>query len=208
MKRMSEESKDLAQVVSAVVSKGTQQKDVVTETKQIVVFDLDGEEYGVPITDVKEILTMQEVTPMPNAPDFIRGILNVRGTIAVVVDLEKRFGLVRDGKEMQQHTVLVEVGGSTFGVVVDRVLEVLQVANSQVRGVPDLLSTKIHAEYLSGVVVFDKSLEDVEESGAKKDSGSQSRIIVLLNLPKLLQAKELLEVTKSVKKAEAVVENK
>lgn len=182
----------MQQIVASVAQQSQSEEQSQIETMQLIVFTLDGEEYAVPITDINEILTSQEVTTMPNAPAFVSGIINVRGTIAVVIDLEKRFGLQRENQAVSEHIILTEVDKSTFGVLVDQVLEVLTVPKDSVKTTPELLSTKINAEYMSGVVVLDE--DKTNESKTSEDS----RLIVLLNLPKLLQTDELLTVTTAI----------
>jgi purine-binding chemotaxis protein CheW len=185
-------AEDMQQIVASVAQQSQSEEQSQIETMQLIVFTLDGEEYAVPITDINEILTSQEVTTMPNAPAFVSGIINVRGTIAVVIDLEKRFGLQRENQAVSEHIILTEVDKSTFGVLVDQVLEVLTVPKDSVKTTPELLSTKINAEYMSGVVVLDE--DKTNESKTSEDS----RLIVLLNLPKLLQTDELLTVTTAI----------
>lgn len=172
-------STDFNNVISQAASergKGQKAETLV----QLVIFELDKEEYAVPIEDLREIIRIPEIAPVPNSPEFIRGILNLRGTIVVVVDLEKRFHLVRESKAPPQHIVITEANGSTFGIVVDHVSEVLRVPVSKIQPTPALVSSKIHAEYLKGVVVMEE--------------GAKSRLIILLDLPKMLQEGELLNV--------------
>ena len=167
---------------------------------QLVVFELDNEEYAVPIEDLREIIRIPEIAPVPNAPEFIRGILNLRGTIVVVIDLEKRFHITRAGTAPPEHFVITEVNGSTFGVVVDRVSEVLRVPVSKIQPTPAIVSSSIHAEYLKGVVVLEEAANAATEVAAK------SRLIILLDLPKMLQEEELLNVKSVVDKTVQSVE--
>lgn len=176
----------------------------------MVVFELDKEEYAVRITDLQEIIKIPEITPIPNAPEFIRGILNLRGKIIVVIDLEKRFHLVREEKILSKHIIIAEVNESTFGVIVDQVIEVLRVPITAIQPTPALVSSKIHADYLKGVVVLGdndsskeltakkcRALLDKQKTGEQlKESGA--RLLILLDLPKMLQDKELLQIEKKV----------
>lgn len=184
---MSEDN--LQQIIHQVANQNASNKKVVEEVAQVIVFELDGEEYAIKITDLREIIKIPNITPIPNTPEFIKGIFNLRGKIVVVVDLEKRFSLVRENKFQSKHIIIVEVDNNDFGVVVDQVKEVLHVPVSNIRPTPELVSAKIHADYLSGVIVFDN-----------KD-GASSRIVVLLDLIKLLSDKELLELGKVVKQS-------
>jgi len=183
---MSDEN--LQQIINSVSEQNISGKKEVHDLVQVVVFILDGEEYALKITDLREIIKIPEITHIPNAPEFIRGIFNLRGKIVVIVDLEKRFHFTRNNKNDPKHIVITEVGGNDFGVIVDEVKEVLRVPIENIKQTPELVSAKVHAEYLSGVIVFE---------GKEKES---SRIVVMLDLPKLLEDKELLELGSNIKK--------
>jgi len=178
---------NLQNIIQNVANENSASKKQAEEIAQIIVFELDKEEYALKITDLREIISLPTITPIPNAPEFIRGIFNLRGKIVVIVDLEKRFNFKKDDSIISKHVIITEVNGNDFGVVVDEVKEVLRVPVSSIKPTPQLISSKIHAEYLSGVIVFDS------------DSGSGSRIIVLLDLPKLLEDKELLDLGSAIK---------
>jgi len=174
---------------------GAQENKKNEELIQLVVFELDKEEYGVDITDLQEIIKIPDITPVPNSPKFIRGIFNLRGKIIVTVDLEKRFNLERDISATDGNIIITEVEKNNFGVVVDRVSEIITVPKSSVQPTPSLISTKIQTDYLKGVVVIDKKNGKINEG---KESNNDSRLIILLDLPKLLQEKELLNLGKTV----------
>lgn len=168
------------------------------ESMQLVVFELDKEEYAVKIAELQEIITIPEVTPIPNAPAFISGILNLRGRIVVVVDLEKRFNLVREhGEVVDGNIIITEVEENNFGVIVDKVNEIITVPLSSIQAAPSLVSTKINAEYLNGVVVLKDKKTVAGKEGDQKDG---SRLVILLDLHKMLQEKELLALSKIVQK--------
>jgi purine-binding chemotaxis protein CheW len=182
---------DLEQVVTEV-SKVTSESELSKDDDKLklLIFSLGEEEYAVDIKDLQEIILMPNITPIPNAPDFISGILNLRGGIVVVVDLESRFHMKRADKVAQKHVVVAKVGESDFGVSVDEVREMIKVRPDEIQPTPELVSSKIHAEYLKGVVVLEKK-------GKKK-----SRLLILLDLQKLLQEKELLAAQEGAKSAE------
>ena len=160
------------------------------ELVQLVVFRLDEEEYAVEISEIREILRMSDITPMPNAPSFIAGVINVRGKIVVVIDLKKRFNLVRYSKEKNLHIIIAEIGDNTFGAIVDEVTEVLRVPNDALEEAPSIISEKIHADYVRGMVV----LED--------------RLIILLDFKKVFEEKGLTELGELVKKQEETAKAK
>lgn len=181
---------DFNTIISEAASKRTTEKQA-EELTQLVVFKLDNEEYAIPITDLREIIQIPDIAPVPNSPEFIRGILNLRGTIVVVIDLEKRFHLNRVGDSKAIHIIITEVSGTTFGLVVDKVNEVLRVPASKIHPSPALMSSKINADYLRGVAVLgeEKSTENIEQN---------SRLIIILDLPKMLSEQELLSVGTAV----------
>lgn len=142
---------------------GTEDKNL-----QLVAFNLGDEEFGVDIMQVQEIIRMQEVTRIPQAPDFVKGVINIRGKIIVVVSLDKCLGL--ESKETDEHSriIVVEVGGSVVGMVVDSVSEILSIQESSIEPAPDIIASKINADYLKGVGKL------------------ENRLLILLDLEKIL----------------------
>jgi len=157
-------------------------EEAAKELIQLVVFELDREEYAVEILEVREILRMPEVTPIPNSPEFIEGIINVRGSIVVVINLEKRFNLERESEQKSLHVVLTEIGDSTFGAIVDEVTEVLRVPKDSIEDAPAIISQKIHADYVNGVVVL------------------EGRLLIMLDFKKVFEEKGLVELGGMVQK--------
>ena len=139
--------------------------------QQLVVFDLGRELYGVDIAQVREIIRMQEITYVPNAPDFVEGVTNLRGKIIPVLNLRKRFGLGGDGETSKARIVVVNINGEDMGVQVDAVKEVLRI-NEQVIVPPSSMVTTIDSYYMEGIV----NLGD--------------RLIILLNLSKIVSEVE------------------
>jgi len=180
----------LKEIISQVADQEKSEKKKAEDSIQLLVFDLDKEEYGLNITDLQEIIRIPEVTPVPNSPEFIKGILNLRGQIVVVVDLEKRFSLEREKQIEQKHIVIAEVEENSFGILVDEVKEVVRVPVSKIQSTPDLFTKRAHSDYFDGVVVL-----------GEEEEKENSRLIVLLNVKKLLQEKELLELGKEISKA-------
>lgn len=144
--------------------------------EQLVVFELDKEEFGVPILEVKEIVKNIEITPVPDSPPFILGVINLRGKIAPVMDMEKRFDLVRENKVVAEHIIMYEdETGALFGIQVDRVVGVLKVESESIKPTPKVVTSKVAGDYIKGVVVIDE------------------RVVLILDLPKILN-KETVEI--------------
>ncbi|OGS02021.1 MAG: chemotaxis protein CheW [Elusimicrobia bacterium RIFOXYA1_FULL_47_7] len=137
------------------------------EALQLVVSELSKEEYGIPITQIQEIIKIPEITRIPNMPDFIEGVINLRGKIIPIIDLRKRFRLDQKQKDEETRIVIANIGGQPIGLISDSVSEVIRLSQEDIDPVPPIIS-HINSEYLSGVGKMDK------------------RIIILLNLEKIL----------------------
>jgi len=189
------------QVIQQVAAQAGRKEEKAVETKQMVTFVLDKEEYASSITDLREIIKIREIVPIPGAPAFIAGILNVRGQIVIVIDLEKRFSLKREHEAAPMHIVIAEVENTVFGIIVDEVTGVLRVPLSSIKSAPSLVTSKIHADYLKGVVVLEEGSPEAGKQTPEKQKGTkepaekkkQSRLLLVLDIPLMLSEKELLE---------------
>lgn len=189
---------NVEEVIKAVASQGGKVEQKAEEKMQIVIFELDGEEYAVEIADLQEIIKLPEITPVPNAPQFISGIFNLRGKIVVVVDLEKRFNLARENEKKEENIIIAQVESNLFGVIVDRVAEIKNVPVKNLQTAPLLAAAKIQTDYLKGVIVLEEEKQaDGNLDAAGKDE-TVSRLIILLDLPRLLKENELLSLGKKV----------
>jgi purine-binding chemotaxis protein CheW len=119
------------------------------EEAQLVVFKLGAEDYGIEIGEVREIIRKREITPMPKQPPYVEGVINVRGTIIPVVNLNKRFGLQSDAST-HPHTIIVESRDGLIGMLVDAVSEVIRVPPDQIHPPPSV-TTGANSEYLRGI---------------------------------------------------------
>ncbi len=157
--------------------------DTLESEKQLVVFDLAEEGYGVDIGSVREIIRMQEITKVPRAPDFVEGVINLRGRVIPVIDLRKRFGF--EATEMTKDTriVVVDIGGQDIGVVVDAVTEVLRLSADKVEPASSVITTS-DSEYLLGIAKLDE------------------RLIILLDLQQALSAMEERSMAQALKNRE------
>ena len=117
---------------------------------QLVVFELDGERFGVEIERVHEIIRRPEVTQVPRAPEFVEGVINLRGRIVPVLSLRRRFGFEQGQATRATRIVVVEVGGTTVGMVVDAVAEVARVAESSIEP-PAAIVSSLNNEFLRGI---------------------------------------------------------
>jgi purine-binding chemotaxis protein CheW len=120
------------------------------EDIQIVSFSLDNEEYGVDIAQVQEIIRMVDITHVPRAPDFMEGVINLRGQLIPIIDLRARFSMPRAQATKNTRIIVTEIGNKRVGIVVDSVSEVVTIPLEHVEQAPDLLAAA-GTEYIQGV---------------------------------------------------------
>jgi purine-binding chemotaxis protein CheW len=161
------------------------QNEEEKEMVQLVIFMLGKEEYALEIKELREIVNMKPITPIPNAVDFISGVINLRGEIVVVIDLEKRFGIQREvSQNLRRQIIITEFNNASFGIIVDKVIEVIKIPIDTIKKTSDfVLDRKVYGDYLKGVSVFN------------------DRLILLLSLEKVLSHKQLFEVKGNIKQA-------
>ena len=115
-------------------------KDEAAAERQLVVFSLAGEAYGVDIEAVREIIRMEEITQVPNAPEFVEGVINLRGMVCPVLDLRKRLGVDVSETTNESRIVVVEIDGEQVGLIVDEVTEVLRIGSESVEAASDVIA--------------------------------------------------------------------
>ncbi|HZY98013.1 MAG TPA: chemotaxis protein CheW [Candidatus Baltobacteraceae bacterium] len=120
------------------------------EVVQVVSFRLGGEEYGVDIAQVQEIIRMVEITHVPRAPRFMEGVINLRGQLIPIIDLRTRFGMTRIDPTKGTRIVVTEIGSKRVGIVVDSVSEVLNIPTENVEDAPEMVAG-VGTEYIQGV---------------------------------------------------------
>jgi purine-binding chemotaxis protein CheW len=138
------------------------------ELLQIVSFKVGDEEFGLDILTVQEIIRLQDLTRVPNSPDFVDGVINLRGKVIPVIALRKRFGLPEQDHDKQTRIVVLEVKSIVVGLIVDSVSEVLRIPASAV--VPPPRLGTIEQEFVAGV----GKLED--------------RLLILLDVHRIVSA--------------------
>lgn len=126
----------------------------MTESRQIFVFELNGEEYAIDVENVKEIIRSEEkeVISVPNVPDFIEGIANVRGQAVPLIDLEKKLDIEH---QQNDYIVIINLDDTTAGLLVDDVEEVKRVDPDQIKEAPEIIEQEIHRKYVDSVVMLD-----------------------------------------------------
>jgi len=141
------------------------------EILQLVSFKIGSEEFGVDILKVQEINRMLQITKVPNTPDFIEGVINLRGRVIPVIDLRVKLNMTKKEHDKQTRIIVVELEDKTVGFLVDEVSEVLRIPKSITEAPPELVAN-VNSEYITAV----GKLED--------------RLIILLDLEKALTLQE------------------
>ncbi|MDD3042516.1 MAG: chemotaxis protein CheW [Methanosarcinaceae archaeon] len=120
-------------------------------TIQVIVFNLGEEKYGVEISQVKEIILPTQITRIPNVPDFVEGILNLRGQIAAIINLRKRLGKEPKKNDDNTRIIVVEYDNATIGMMVDSVSEVKYLSSENIEEIPSFLALRDESKFLKGV---------------------------------------------------------
>jgi purine-binding chemotaxis protein CheW len=142
------------------------------ETREVLVFVLGQEEYGVDILKVQEIRGYEKVRPIPSAPDYLKGVVNLRGVIVPVIDMRVKFRLPDVRYDSFTVVVILRIAGRVIGIVVDGVSDVVRFTESQVRPAPQL-GALVDSSFLDGVATED------------------DRMVLLVDIEKLLSSGEL-----------------
>lgn len=139
---------------------------------QLVTFSINEEEFGVNILKVQEIIRIMEITRVPRSPEFVEGVINLRGRVIPIVDLRRRFGLAAIAHDKDTRIIVIELNSLVVGFIVDAVSEVLRIPADTVEPTPPV-AAGVDSEYISGVGKL------------------QDRLLILLDLDKLLTAEDL-----------------
>ena len=142
------------------------------ELLQLVTFSTGDEEFGVDILRVQEIIRTMAITKVPKAPEFVEGVINLRGKVIPIIDLRRRFGLQPKTHDKHTRIIVIEINTMIVGFVVDSVSEVLRIPASTVEPPPPVVAG-LESEYISGV----GKLED--------------RLLILLDLDRLLSRADI-----------------
>ncbi len=158
-----------------------EQEDLENEgLMQLVGFEVGKEIFGVDILMVREIIRSAPITAVPNSPEFVEGVINLRGDIIPVIDLRKRLNLFTEEMQKKNWILILDIEGSVTGFVVDRVDEVLKIDESTIEPAPEIVLAGLESQYIRGVV---------EVAG--------KRLMILLNFDSILLANEIKQLKES-----------
>lgn len=142
---------------------------------QWVTFHLDNEKYGIKVMQVQEVLRMTEIAPVPGAPHYVLGIINLRGSVVTVIDTRRRFGLADADADDETRIVIVEADNNVVGILVDSVAEVVDLRMSEMETAPNVGNDE-SSKYIQGV------------------SSRGDELLILVDVNKLLSDEEWQEV--------------
>ncbi|MCL2913153.1 chemotaxis protein CheW [Shewanella corallii] len=138
---------------------------------QWVTFHLDNETYGINVMQVQEVLRYTEIAPVPGAPHYVLGIINLRGNVVTVIDTRSRFGLPSTEVDDSTRIVIIEAEKQVIGILVDSVAEVVYLRSSEIDNTPNV-GTEESAKFIQGV------------------SNREEELLILVDLDKLLTDEE------------------
>lgn len=139
-----------------------------------VTFRLENEKYGINVMQVQEVLRVSEIAPVPGAPSYVMGIINLRGNVVTVIDTRSRFGLASTEMDDSTRIVIIEADEQVVGILVDSVAEVVDLKASEIETAPNV-GTEESAKFIQGVASHD------------------SELLILVDLNKLLSDEEWAE---------------
>lgn len=144
------------------------------EERQLVVFRLHEEEFGVEITKVREIIKPRHITRLPHVDDYIEGVTNLRGEVIPVICLRKRFGITAQENTQDTRIIILEVNENPVGFIVDAVTETLRLPETSIEPPPSSVAG-LKSDYLAGVGKLD------------------DRLLILLEIDKILSTEEKIQ---------------
>lgn len=140
-------------------------------TLRWVTFFLSQEKYGINVMQVQEVLRVSEIAPVPGAPDYVLGIINLRGNVVTVIDTRQRFGLESKELDDSSRIVIVESNEQVVGILVDSVAEVIDLQLSEIESAPNV-GTEDSSRFIQGV------------------ASQQDELLIIIDLNKLLADEE------------------
>ncbi len=144
------------------------------QDEKIIVFQLKDEEFGVPVQQVGSIERMQHITRVPSTPDFVKGVINLRGVVTPIIDLRTRFDLESKEHDESTRIIIVHYNDMEVGLIVDSANDVIDIPKEAIEPPPEVVGT-VEAEYIQGVAKLER------------------RLLILLNLQKVFSSEEVRE---------------
>jgi len=152
-------------------------KQNISNEIKVIVFRLKDEEYGVDVNQVRSIERMQHITRVPKTPAFVKGVINLRGVVTPIINLRSRFDIHEEEYTENTRIIIVAVGDMEVGLIVDAANDVIDVPQNIIEPPPEVVGG-IESDYLRGVAKL------------------ETRLLILLNLDKVLTPEELKQMKK------------
>ncbi len=147
------------------------QTSAAMEEIKIIVLRLDSEEYGVDVSQVRSIERMHSITRVPSTPDFVEGVINLRGEVIPIINLRARMGIPVLDRTEETRIVIVGIGDTEMGLIVDSANDVIDISVKEIQAPPPVLAN-IEAKYIRGIAKLD------------------DRLLILLDMEKVLNSKD------------------
>ncbi len=144
------------------------------QDEKIIVFQLKDEEFGVPVKQVGSIERIQHITRVPSTPNFVKGVINLRGVVTPIIDLRTRFDLESKEHDESTRIIIVHFNDMEVGLIVDSANDVIDIPKQAIEPPPEVVGT-VEAEYIQGVAKLER------------------RLLILLDLQKVLSTEEVRE---------------
>jgi len=145
-------------------------------TRKYLTFALGEEEYGLEIMKVREIIGLMDITRVPRMPEFVRGVINLRGKVIPVLDLRMKFNMDKAEDTDQTCIIVVDIESTLMGVVVDEVSEVMNISEEDIEETPEF-GARVNTEFILGI------------------GKAPGRVVILLNIVKALSAEEIIAIS-------------
>ncbi len=161
--------------IRAVDGKEAHKNNAGMNDGKFLTFFLAGEEYGLEILKVHEIIGLMAITPVPRTPDFIKGVINLRGKVIPIVDLRLKLGMMEAEATEQTCIIVVQANGIQIGIVVDKVSEVLDISGDEIDE-PPTFGADVNSDYILGI------------------GKSEGKVKILLDIDKVLPLADVAEI--------------
>lgn len=147
-------------------------EDGLKKTKRVLVFSLGDENYGVEIDQTKEVIRPSDITKVPNTPEFVIGVMNLRGEIISIIDIRYFFGIAQKEKNKDVRIIVTDVTGEPIGIIVDKVEDTIDIQEDKIQ--PPLATLK------GNVAAYTRGQVDINK-----------KILILLDLEKIVNTDEI-----------------
>lgn len=131
--------------------------EILASEIKVIVFQLEEEEYGIPVQQVRSIEKIQHITRVPKTANFVKGVINLRGLVTPIIDLRTRFGIKEQEYTESTRIIIVSLYDKEVGLIVDAANDVIDIPTNTIEPPPEVVGT-IEADYLKGVAKIEKRL--------------------------------------------------